>query len=104
MKTRYILYSKKMDSEELRKFAEQLRAGVDIEACGEDSNGLLMLCVTGRKKKGRPNNTNINVMHVLKQRDEGASVKQLAAQYGCSPSYIYNLINKARKEGPNYGI
>ena len=96
MKTRHIIFCEKMDNEELKKFTAQLRSGVDVESCREE-NGMFMLSVTGRKKKGRPGKKQIDLNKVIRDRANGIPIKTIAEEYNCSASYLYQLLQKERR-------
>ena len=96
MKTRHIIFCNKMDNADLKKFTAQLRDGVDVECCREE-NGMLMLSITGRKKKGRPGKKRIDLNQVIKLRAEGVPIKQIAADFNCSASYLYQLLQREKE-------
>jgi len=96
MKARHILFCEKMNNEELKKLTAQLRSGVDVECCREE-NGLFLLSVVGRKKKGRPSKKEIDINHVIKLRAAGSSVKEIAEIVGCSVSYLYKILKKEKE-------
>lgn len=97
MKSRHILYCDKMTSEELKKLTSQLRSGVDVECCREE-NGMILLSVVGRKKKGRPPKKEIDLNQVLKFRASGCSMKDISEKTGCSVSYLYKLLQREKEK------
>lgn len=96
MTSRHIIYCEKMDNEEFKRFTAQLRAGVDVEGCREE-NGMLMLSIKGRKKKGRPNKKQIDLNQVFKLRADGVPVKLIAEEFKCSASYLYQLLQREKE-------
>ena len=105
MKNRYIIYCEKMDTESLIQLTEQLKEGVDVEySTVSSSNDLIMLSVTGRKKKGRPKEKQISMEEVFKRRSAGISVRQIAEEFNCSERYLYQLIKLEKEKFKTYGI
>jgi len=93
MKSRHIIFCNKMDKEDFKKFTAHLRDGVDVECCREE-NGMFMLSIASRKKKGRPSKKNIDMNQVYKMRADGITMRAIAKEYQCSVSYLYRLLEK----------
>ena len=91
---RYVLYCHQDTRESILHLIEKLKDGVDVEAFKETNSGLIAMMVVAKKKRGRPQNKNIDIKELHDKRAAGVSVTKLASDYGCTKQNIYYMLKK----------